>query len=248
MATAIRTRQNSDAGQESLFREYRRTRDERLCQEIVREYLPLVRRIVHRYRTDGVDEDDLVQLGCLGLVKAIRTFDPGRGVKFATYACHHVRGQIVHHIRDRGGIIRPPRWMYDLRGRLSSVIAALQQRLGRMPSPREIASQMGMPEGRAAEALRVFSVMHAASLDDDEEERRKGRPAELPWDAVDDRLVLDDIIARLPPLERRVVRAVFYLDMTQTDTARLLGISQRHVSRVRASALRRMARLMREPV
>jgi RNA polymerase sigma-B factor len=229
------------------FREYRRTRDKRLYQELVCAYLPLAQKIARRYLRAGVALEDLVQIGTIGLINAVRTFDPGRGVKFETYAFHHIAGEIRHYLRDNLEPMRVPRWVRKLHGDLTATVARLQQELGRTPTLAEIAARMNVSEGGILEILRAHNQSRVRSISDlgeDSEGRQDAiahqryLPLQLP---IEDRIVLLQAMDCLASLQRQVVYYLFYQDLTQSEVARRLGVSQRHVSRLLAAALRRLA-------
>lgn len=229
------------------FREYRRTRDKRLYQELVCAYLPLAQKIARRYLRAGVALEDLVQIGTIGLINAVRTFDPGRGVKFETYAFHHVAGEIRHYLRDNLEPMRVPRWVRKLHGDLTATVARLQQELGRTPTLAEIAARMNVSENGILEILRAHNQSRVRSISDlgeDSEGRQDAIahqryvPLQLP---IEDRIVLLQAMDCLASLQRQVVYYLFYQDLTQSEVARRLGVSQRHVSRLLAAALRRLA-------
>jgi RNA polymerase sigma-B factor len=229
------------------FEEYRRTRNKRLYQEIVCAYLPLAQKIARRYLRAGVSLEDLVQIGTIGLMNAVRTFDPERGVKFETYAFHHVAGEIRHYLRDNLEPLRVPRWVRKLHGDLTSAVASLQQELGRTPTLTEIASRMNMTEGGILEILRAHNQSRVRSISDlgEDPEVRHDMIAhqrlvslQLP---IEDRIVLLQAMDCLASLQRQVVYYLFYQDLTQSEVASRLGVSQRHVSRLLAAALRRLA-------
>ncbi len=238
-----------EAGGESYerFREYRRTRDKRLHQELVCAYLPLARKIARRYLRAGVALEDLVQIGTIGLINAVRTFDPGRGVKFETYAFHHIAGEIRHFLRDNLEPLRVPRWVRKLHGDLSATVAGLQQELGRTPELAEIAARMNLTEDGVLEILQAIHQTHVRLIGDLNEDVEFRQDAithqryvslQLP---IEDRLVLLQAMDCLATLQRQVVYYLFYQDLTQSEVAKRLGISQRHVSRLLAAALRRLA-------
>ncbi len=245
--------QGGDAAAAALerFREYRRTQDRRLHQELVCAYLPLAQKIARRYLRAGVALEDLVQIGTIGLLNAVRTFDPGRGVKFETYAFHHIAGEIRHFLRDNFEPLRVPRWLRKLHSDLSAAVAGLQQELGRTPSLAEIAARMNMAEEGVLEILQAHQQTRVRSISDVNEDQEVRQDAithqrhvslQLP---IEDRIVLLQTMDCLATLQRQVVYYLFYQDLTQSEVAQRLGVSQRHVSRLLAAALRRLAEPLR---
>ncbi len=229
------------------FREYQRTRDKRLHRELVLACLPLAQKIARRYLRAGVGIEDLVQIGTIGLMNAVRTFDPGRGVKFETYAFHHIAGEIRHYLRDNLEPLRVPRWVRKLHGDLTGAVAGLQQELGRTPTVGEIAAKMNMSEAGVLEVLRAHHQTRVRSISDLSEDPEIRQDAiahqryvslQLP---IEDRIVLLQTMDCLAALQRQVIYYLFYQDLTQSEVAKRLGVSQRHVSRLLAAALRRLA-------
>lgn len=232
------------------YREKRPTRDRHLREELILAHLPLVRKLAQGYRWTGVEFDDLVQVGTIGLIKALRAFDPAHGVKFGTYAYHHVKGEIQHYLRDG---VRPrgmPRWVVQLSGQLTAAVARLRQELGRSPTVAEVAARMNITEESVREILHAQQGPWLRLAGNLEGDFVIGR-AQLIRDAVrqlpiEDRIAVRDTVKRLAAVQRKVVYYLFYMDLTQTQAAKRLGISQKHVSRVLADALRHLAGLVRQ--
>jgi RNA polymerase sigma-B factor len=228
------------------FRWFRRTADPQLRQELVCHYLPLAKKIARRYVRAGVQLDDLTQIGTIGLMNAVSSFDPGRGVKFEAYAYHHIAGEIRHYLRDAVEQVRAPRWVRKLYGELTDAVAELRQTLGRTPTRGEIAGRMNLTENAVLEILRAHNQAQVHSISDLVEHQEVRRDViahqryvsfQLP---VEDRMVLLKAVERLADLQRKVIYYLFYQDLTQSEVAKRLGVSQRHVSRVLAGALERL--------
>ncbi len=231
-----------------LFRAYRATGDPVLHARICAAYAPLVERIARMYRASGEPLEDLVQVGYVGLLLAVNRFDPDRGVKFQTYASHLVAGEIRHYLRDQVGVVRRPRWLSRLSRELERTVERLQQETGTLPGVEDIARAMNItPEG-VQEILRARAASTPLSLDGPEEERVR-RIRHLRYETfqlpVEDRIAVLQAVERLSELQRKVIYLLFYQDLTETEAARRLRISQRHVSRVMHKALRQMATLLK---
>ena len=231
------------------FRAYRATQDPTLLSALVVDLMPLVPRVVSHYDRAGVPREDLQQLGYVGLMTAASLYDPDRGVPFEQFARHFIAGEIRHFLRDGGSPIRKPRWLYELDGRVRRAVAELAQRLHRPPTLEEIAREINVAEDGVLEVLRAREVVHVESLDA-LMEMPSGRPLRrekivhrryetfhLP---VEDTILLADTIERLSELQRKVIYYLFYMDLTQTEVARRLRISQKHVSRTMHHALARL--------
>lgn len=233
------------------FRQYRQSGDPHQYEALVCRYLPLVRKTARKYVRPGVALEDLVQVGTIGLMNAVSTFDPERGVKFETYAYHYIAGEIRHYLRDDADAVQAPRWVRKLYGELMAAIGALQQELGRTPTLREIAGRMNLTEAGVLEIMRAYDQARVLSLSDAQEGleirrdlivRQRYVSFQLP---VEDRIALMEAMERLSEVHRKVVYYLFYLDLTQNEAAKRLGISQRSVSRLLAAALKRMQTLLR---
>jgi RNA polymerase sigma-B factor len=233
------------------FRECRRTGDPQTRQDLVCHYLPLAQRIARRYFRTGVPLDDLTQIGAIGLMNAVDSFDPERGVKFEAYAYHHIAGEIRHYLRDSAQQVRTPRWVRKSYGELTSAAANLRQILGRTPTRAEIAAGMNLSEASVLDILWAYNRARVHSLNDLTEGQEvrsevavNQQDLSLPL-PVEDRLVLLEAMGCLTDLQRKVVYYLFYEDLTQNEVARRLGISQRHVSRVLTAALKRLSTFLR---
>ncbi len=233
-----------------LFRAYRVNADPELHARLTTLFMPLVHQLARRYSRSGIPIDDLSQIGYIGLMSAIAHFDPDRGVKFETYARHLIAGEIRHYLRDQGTTVRRPRWLYELDHRVTRAVSDLNQRLGRPPTIREIAKNVSVTEQEVLEVLRARESLRFVSLDE-EREGDDGVPMaqrdrigtkdvaslQLP---IEDRILIADAIERLSGLQRKVIYYLFYMDLTQTEAAKKLGISQKHVSRVMHTAIKRL--------
>lgn len=217
--------------------------------ELAARLLPLVSQVAQRYAGLGTATDDLVQVGSIGLLHAIANFDLDRGVRFETYARHLIAGEIRHYLRDQGSVVRRPRWFHELDHRVRQAASALTQRLGRLPLVSEIAEELGIPVQWVMEAARTRESFRFLSLDEVREDG-DGTPVTA-YDRLssehlfgqitsEDRVLLADAVDRLSEMQRKVIYCLFYLDLTQTEAAHHLGISQKHVSRMMHAAVRRL--------
>ena len=244
-----------DAALLERFRRFRRTAAAQLRQDLVCHYLPLARKIARRYVRAGIPLEDLAQIGTIGLMHAVSSFDPDRGVRFEAYAYHHIAGEIRHYLRDAVEQVRAPRWVRKQYRKLSDAVAELRQTLGRTPTRAEIAARMNLTEKGVLEIVHAHnrSQVHSISqLGERREDRGDDGIAhqryvsfQLP---VEDRMVLLKAVQRLAGLQRKVVYYMFFQDLTQCEVAKRLGVSQRHVSRVLAAALERLGPLLEPKV
>lgn len=240
---------------DSLFHAFRGTRDPQLHAELTYRFMPLVHQVARRYARSGIPTEDLHQIGYIGLMNAVGNFDPNRSVKFETYARHLIAGEIRHYLRDQGTTVRRPRWLYEMDHRVSRAMIELTQRKGRAPTIDEVARELQVIPEEVHEVLQARESLRFVSLDE-EREGDDGAPmaqhdrianahlngADLP---VEERVLIGDAIERLSVLQRKVIYYLFFMDLTQTEAAKKLGISQKHVSRVMHAALRRLRDTMR---
>jgi RNA polymerase sigma-B factor len=216
-----------------------------LRDSLVRGYLPVVHHIAGRYRNRGEPVDDLDQVGSIGLIHALDRFDPERGLHFLTYAVPTITGEIRRHFRDRTWSVRVPRTLKDLQQPLRDAVAKLSDDLGRAPRPSEIAAELGAPLEQVIEALRAQDAYSSASLD-----TPVGASGGTLGDSLGDtdsalekveyRHLLKPLLDELPERERTIVVLRFFEEMTQTQIAARVGLSQMHVSRLLAQTLTRL--------
>ncbi|WP_410173617.1 SigB/SigF/SigG family RNA polymerase sigma factor [Frankia nepalensis] len=217
--------------------------------QLVRMHLPLVEYLARRFRNRGEPLDDLVQVATIGLIKSVDRFDPERGVEFSTYATPTIVGEIKRHFRDKGWAIRVPRRLQELKLSLTKATSELSQSLGRSPTVAEIAAHLQMSEEEVLEGLESANAYSAVSLDapdsgDDE------APAvadtlgvqDESLEGVEYRESLKPLLEKLPPREKRILLLRFFGNMTQSQIATELGISQMHVSRLLARTLAQLRR------
>ena len=203
---------------------------------LAEENLGLVHLCANRFRGRGIEYDDLYSAGCIGLLKAVRAFDSNRGVKFSTYAVPVILGEIKRLFRD-GGAIRVSRSLKELSMRLSRLCEDFRQREMREPTITELAALSGENESDVAEALCVSQP--PLSLTDDDE-GQTDIPTEAPDESITDLLALRQIMARLEDNDRALLELRYFRGLTQTKTAKALGMTQVQVSRREKKLLTRM--------
>jgi len=225
-----------------LFERYRRMRDPNTRAELVARFLPLAKRLARRYQ-DRDTYDDLVQVASLALMKAIDRYDPDRGVTFAAYAVPTIVGALKHHFRDHTWIVRVPRELHDRALQIQSVSEQLTASAGRSPTPAEVAETMECSVELVLEAMQIGSALHPDRLDgpSDDDEDDRGRPTaaseENGYAVAEASATLAPLLARLTPSERKVLRLRFEHDLTQSEIAARLRVSQVHVSRTLRRAI-----------
>jgi RNA polymerase sigma-B factor len=223
----------------------REVKRDRARAELIEEHLPLVESIARRYRTSGEPHEDLVQVGTIGLIKAIDRFDADRGHKLSTVAVPAIEGEIRHHLRDGAPLVRMPRPVRELDTKLRAKERQLATTLGREPTMAELAEAVGASDDAVAEAL----AARAAPASLDHETPHTAATSTADDEASDARLMLAPGWATLSEREQRIVELRYHEDLSQSDIARRMGISQATVSRLLRDSLDRLrASLGDEPV
>jgi len=244
-AVAANKKAEINKGQDQVHQwlaDYAESHDPALRDVIIQASLPLVKRIAYglaRRSTDPVE--DLIQVGSIGLIKAVDQFKPDAGAKFQTYATHLITGEIRHYLRDKTAMIRAPRELQELSFRINRLVQNLTARLGREPSDVEIAHELQVSVSRVNEAYEVdrrrtlISLDQALSNDAGSEQSLIDTLVDGHYQsnqmAKEERLMLAEAIKQLKDGLREVVQLTFYEDLSQTEVAKRLGISQMQVSR-----------------
>lgn len=236
------------AKERELLARYHSTRDQAVREELVQRFMPLARRLAARYRGDREPLEDLVQVASLGLVKALDRFDAERGVAFTSYAVPTILGELKRHFRDRGWSVRVPRDLQERIARVDRAIAELPGRLGRAPSVNEIADRLELDPEEVLEAMEAGRAHHAMSLDaQSQTEEGEGialterlGESEPGFEIVEYGEAITDVLETLSERDRTVLNLRFIEDMTQTEIAQRVGVSQMHVSRILRAAVERL--------
>ncbi|MFH8617876.1 RNA polymerase sigma factor SigF [Streptomyces sp. NPDC017979] len=202
--------------------------------------LPLVRYAAARFRSRNEPMEDIVQVGTIGLIKAIDRFDCERGVEFPTFAMPTVVGEIKRFFRDTSWSVRVPRRLQELRLALTKASDELAQRLDRSPTVPELAAVLGVSEEEVVDGLAVGNAYTASSLDSPSPEDEGGEGSladrlgyeDTALEGVEYRESLKPLLAKLPPRERQIIMLRFFANMTQSQIGEEVGISQMHVSRL----------------
>jgi RNA polymerase sigma-B factor len=235
---------------QELLRLYHEQNDLEAREKLIEQYLPLVRSLARRYSYRGEQLEDLVQVGCIGLIKAIDRFDIDRGVELTTYATPNIIGEIKRHFRDKGWSVRVPRGLQELNVRLSHLVEDLTVQLERSPTIAELAKAAGVEEEEVLEALESGQAYATLSLsatggggsDDGSELDPLESLGELEheYEVSEDRAVLAPGLRALDDRERRILHLRFFEGLTQSQIAQQVGISQMHVSRLIRRALEKI--------
>ena len=224
-------------------------KDARTRERMTVQYLPAVHRLCRRYQQSGVPIEDLVQVGSLGLLKAIDKFDPDRGYKFLSFAVPVILGEIKNYFRDHGWAIKIPRMLQRQKMQVERAVESLSQLRGRSPTIDEIAEATGLPTEAVYDTFEVANYGKQLSLDASYDRNGQAEGSTLmevlgsldaELEVLPDRLDLISTLSRLPDRERRIVELKFLDGLSQVEIASRLGISQMHVSRLQRQALSKL--------
>ena len=212
--------------------------------QLVETHLPLVEYLARRFRNRGELHDDLVQVATIGLIKSVDRFDLERGVEFSTYATPTIVGEIKRHFRDKGWAIRVPRRLQELKLSLTKATSELAQKNGRSPTVAELAAYLELSEEDVLEGLESANAYSTVSLDTPDSGDSDALAVADTLGVIDESLEgveyresLKPLLDQLPPREKRILLLRFFANMTQSQIAAELGISQMHVSRLLARTL-----------
>lgn len=227
------------------WREFARTRARRLRNELVEANLGLGAHIAQRYSGKGIDED-IRQVAFLALVKAVERFDPDRGVPFSAFAGRTIEGEIKRYFRDSTWTLRVPRALKERSLYVVKTAEQLAQSLGRAPTVADLAGYLEITNDEVLEALAAGSAANPHSIDVAEDGLAPGALGadDARLAALHDRVLIDDLMNVLPEREREIVRLRFYEDLSQTEIAERVGVSQMHVSRLLRRSLDAMKALV----
>jgi RNA polymerase sigma-B factor len=235
-----------------LLRRYHVDGDLQARDELIERYMSLVRSLARRYAHRGEQLDDLVQIGAIGLIKAIDRFDLDRGVELTTYATPNIIGEIKRHFRDKGWSVRVPRGLQELNVQISKLVEQLTVQLSRSPTIAELAEAAGVEEESVLEALESGRAYSSVSLSPGASSDEEGEldpleslgTIEHEYEVSEDRAVLAPGFKVLDQRERKILHLRFFSGLTQSQIADEIGISQMHVSRL----IRRSLEKIREEI
>lgn len=239
------------AGGEDLLALYHRTGDRRVRERAIEFYMPLARRLAARYHRRQEPFEDLVQVACLGLVKAVERYDPDRGTRFTSFAVPTISGELRRHFRGTAWSLHVPRGVQENALKVRDAASHLTHQLGRAPRISELEAETGLDAEAITEALHARAVQSTASLDQPVGTYAEDGDATLGeligtedgrYDLVERQADIAPLLDALPPREREVLFLRFARDMTQSEIAERIGCSQMQISRI----LRRTIALLNE--
>jgi RNA polymerase sigma-B factor len=234
-----------------LFERWRRHKDRRARDELIERFLPLARKLARRYAQSSEPYEDLVQVASLGLVKAVERFDPTRGFAFSSFAVPTIVGELKRYFRDTAWALHVDRGAQEKARKMTEAQQRLSSRSGRMPTVDELAQYMEMTQEEVLDGLQTAEAYGAVSLDapmsgeDDEESTRLeaiGEDDER-LGMVDDHATIFAAARHLPTREREILYLRFGADLTQSEIADQIGVSQMQVSRLLRRSLNRLREL-----
>jgi RNA polymerase sigma-B factor len=236
-----------------LFREYTSTRARSTRNRLIELHVGLAVHIARRYGRSDIADDDLQQVAMLGLVKAVDRFDPERGVPFSAFAGATIEGELKRHFRDHTWTVRVPRSAKDLHLAIGRATDELVQLLGRSPDVDEVAQHLDLERD---EILRGMAATAASTVDplvggpdvvSGPDHEQHMATEERGFGAVEDASIVEALLDRLPEREREIVRLRFFEQMSQTQIAEAVGLSQMHVSRLLQQSFTQMRNWATEP-
>jgi RNA polymerase sigma-B factor len=229
-----------------LLRRYHLQGDREARRLLIERMLPLVRTLARRYANRGESLEDLEQVGCVGLIKAVDRFDLSRELRFSTFAVPTILGEIKRHFRDTGWLIHVPRRAQEMQTTLNAARADLSQEFGRAPTVTELAERIEVDEDTVLEALDAARAYSGVPLDvlaapgETVPEHPMLGTVDEGFEQVEQRALLREAITKLPDSEREILLLRFIANKTQTEIAAIVGVSQMQVSRLVARGLKRM--------
>src|SRR5947209_7931715 len=235
-----------------LFLRWQKSGDRRAREELVNRFLPLARNLARRYAGAREPFDDLLQVASLGLVKAIDRFDVERGAAFSSFAVPTILGELKRYFRDLGWSVHVPRGAQEQALKVQEAHERLTTKTGRPPTVNELAEYLELSVEDVLDALETAAAHHSTSLDAPREERSSGESGSLVdvfgeedsrYELVDETVTISVAARELSARERRVLALRFVNDMTQTQIAQEIGVSQMQVSRILRRALSRLREL-----
>lgn len=239
------TRQTENDRAIRLLEAYREKGDRRAIERIIAAHSKILNSIVWRYAASSSETyEDLLQVGYVGLVKAVNGYEMDSKASFSSYAYSRIDGELQHHLRDTA-LVKKPRWARSLYSRIAEATNRLTSELGRPPLVEEIANDVNVtPEG-VVEVMKLFLDTNVCSLDENhgnEEEPDLSVIKSLQYESfslpIEDRIALEQALESLTKLQGKVVYLFFYKDLSQTEIGKRLGLPQRKISDVIASSIK----------
>lgn len=229
----------------ALLIAYQRDGSQAALEQLTERYLALARGLAGRYRHTNESQEDLIQVANMALIKAIQRFDTERGVAFSSFAVPTILGELKRYFRDHSWSVHVPRGLQERGSLVNRTVDTLSERLGRAPSVKEVAAELELDLEQVLEGLEAAQAFNASSLDADRQndDDATGTLGDLigdedpGYDLVEYGASVEDVLERMPDRTRQILHFRFRDDLTQTEIAQRVGISQMHVSRIIRRAL-----------
>lgn len=229
----------------TLLIAYQRDGSQPALEELTERYLPLARGLAGRYRHTNESQEDLIQVANMALVKAIQRFDTERGVAFSSFAVPTILGELKRYFRDHSWSVHVPRGLQERGSLVNRTVDTLSERLGRSPSVNEVAAELDLDLEQVLEGLEAAQAFNASSLDADRQSDDEGAGTlgdligddDPGYDLVEYGASVEDVLNKMPNRTRQILHLRFRDDLTQTEIAQRVDISQMHVSRIIRHAL-----------
>lgn len=235
---------------EDLFELYQKEGDSAVRNEIVAKYLYLAEIISRKFLNRGIEYDDIYQVACIALIKAVERFDPQKGVKFVSFATPTIIGEIKRYFRDRGSVIRIPRRIYEIYQKVNYAREYLTQELQRAPRVDEIASYLKINEESVLEIIESWNAYNMQSFDqnayndDDLELHETIGEEDSTFERIENRDFIKKSLDRFNDAEKEFIRMRYFDSKTQKEIADKLGVSQMYVSRLEHKVLDRFRNIL----
>ena len=253
------TKENQYEELDALLISFKNAKDEKkkrmLHLKIVEEAMDLVKKIANTIAMQsGIPNEDLIQVGSLGLIKAIEFYRLDMNTKFKTYATYFIKGEIKHYLRDKASIIKAPRELQELLFKINSAKKKLNEAGNEDPSPEQIAEYLDLPVSKINEVIEIERCKSTLSLDQSfmQEDEDISLLDKIPandyqefMNAYENRIMLDSTIKRLPPDLREIIELSYYQDLNQREISERMNMSQMQVSRRIKKALSKMYELIK---
>ncbi len=248
-STSIRLDKSPSKTTDELFRDYIDTEDPRRRDELILAHQNLVRYLASKFANRGIPLEDLAQVGMIGLVNAVDRFDPDRGIKFSTFATPTIVGEIRRYFRDKAWSLKVPRRLQELNLTISKVTEELTKKLCHPPTIQDIMEAIGTSEEETIEAMELGNAYDTVSLDTRIESGGESAPMSLAEFVGEEDASLQKLeehgdlmhaINSLDPRDKAVIYYRFFQELSQTQVAERLNISQMHVSRIQQKALAKL--------
>lgn len=227
-----------------LFRRYRETGDVAIRNQIVEKYLYIASVLAKKFVGRGVEYDDLYQVASLALIKGVERFDETKGLKFSTFITPTITGEIKNYFRDRSRLVHLPRRVAELRVSVKRAAEEMFSETGKRPTAKELAQRLNVSEEEVVRAMEAGGVVSLDRSVDQEEDNTSFYDVLASDDDVFDRLERNDAVASalkmLTDTERQIVAYRYNEELSQTETAKRLGVSQMFVSRMERKILEKL--------